>query len=109
MIKKTKNEIFKIIIPQKFFKFYVEKDAPNKPLSFQLINISEKLTKIKDKKIYNLSLTRIGEKTKREMPEPIEPVIICAQQSFEITGGLNPVQIEINDDRVLNIFKKDKM
>ena len=43
------------------------------------------------------------------MPELIEPVIICAQQSFEITGGLNPVQIEINDDRVLNIFKKDKM
>ena len=42
------------------------------------------------------------------MPEPIEQVIICAQQSFEITGGLNPVQIEINDDRVLNIFKKGK-
>ena len=40
------------------------------------------------------------------MPESIETVIICAQQSFEIAGGLNPVQIEIDDDRVLNIFKK---
>ena len=40
------------------------------------------------------------------MPEPTETVIICAQQSFEITGGLNTVQIEIDDDRVLNIFKK---
>ena len=42
------------------------------------------------------------------MPEPIETVIIWAQQSFEIAGGLNPVQIEIEDDRMLNIFKKYK-
>ena len=40
------------------------------------------------------------------MAEPIEIAIICAQQNFEIAGGLNPVQIEIEDDRVLNIFKK---
>ena len=42
------------------------------------------------------------------MPEPTETVIIRAQQSFEIAGWLNPVQIEIDDDRVLNIFKKYK-
>ena len=42
------------------------------------------------------------------MPEPIETIIIHAQQSFEIADGLNPVQIEIDDDRVLNIFKKYK-
>ena len=35
------------------------------------------------------------------MTEPIETVIICAQQSFEIAGGLNLVEIEIEDDRVL--------
>ena len=39
------------------------------------------------------------------MPEPTETVIICVQQSFEIAGGLNPVQIEIDDDKVLNILK----
>ena len=39
------------------------------------------------------------------MTKPIEMVIIRAQQSFEIAGGLNPVQIEIEDDRVLNILK----
>ena len=32
-------------------------------------------------------------------------VIIHAQQSFEIAGGLNPVQIEIEYDRILNILK----
>ena len=42
------------------------------------------------------------------MAELIETVIIQAQQSFEIPGGLNPVQIKIDDDRVLNMFKKYK-
>ena len=39
------------------------------------------------------------------MAEPIETVITRAQQSFEIAGGLNPVQFEIEDDSVLNILK----
>ena len=42
------------------------------------------------------------------MQEPIEMIIIQAQQNFEIAGGLNPVQLEIEDDRVLNILKKYK-
>ena len=40
------------------------------------------------------------------MSEPIETVIIRAQQSFEIAGGLNLVKIEIDGYRVLNIFKE---
>ena len=40
------------------------------------------------------------------MAEPIETVIVCVQQNFEIAGGLNPVQIEIEDGGFLNIFKK---
>ena len=35
-------------------------------------------------------------------------MIICTQQWFEIAGGLNPVQIEIDDDRILNMLKKYK-
>ena len=42
------------------------------------------------------------------MAEPIETVNICAQQNFEIPGGLNPVRIKIEDDRVLNILKNIK-
>ena len=38
------------------------------------------------------------------MTEPIEMVLIRAQQSFEIASGLNPVQTKIDDDRILNIF-----
>ena len=42
------------------------------------------------------------------MQEPIEMVIIRAQQKFEIAGGLNPIQIEIEDDRIMNMLKKHK-
>ena len=42
------------------------------------------------------------------MPGPIEVVDIRAQQSFEIAGGLNPVQIEIDNDRILNTLKNYK-
>ena len=43
------------------------------------------------------------------MTELLETVIISAQHSFEIAGGLNLVQIEIENDRVLNILKHIKM
>ena len=42
------------------------------------------------------------------MEEPVETIMICAQQSLEIVGGLNPIQTEIEDDRVVNMLKKDK-
>ena len=42
------------------------------------------------------------------MKEPIEKVVIRTQQNFEVAGGLNSVQIEIEDDRVLNMLKKPK-
>ena len=42
------------------------------------------------------------------MAEPAETVIIRTQQNFEVTGGLNPVHIKIEDDRVLNKLKKYK-
>ena len=77
-------------------------------MSFQLTDITGELSKVKDKKIYNRSLTRVGEKRKRQMAEPIETVLIRAQQSFDIAGGLNPVQIEIDNNRILNILKKYK-
>ena len=42
------------------------------------------------------------------MSEPIETIIIRAQQDFAVAGGLNPVQIEIKDDRIINMLKKYK-
>ena len=43
------------------------------------------------------------------MPEPTESVIIHTQRNFDTDGGLNPVKIELKDDRVINTLKKHKM
>ena len=40
--------------------------------------------------------------------DPSETLIIRGQQSFELHDQVNPVQITINDDRVLNISKEFK-
>ena len=42
------------------------------------------------------------------MFEPTESVIIHAQQSFDVDGGLNPVNIELEYDRIINILKIHK-
>ena len=40
--------------------------------------------------------------------QPVETIIIRAQQNLDVVAGLNPAQIEIEDDRIINIFKKYK-
>ena len=42
------------------------------------------------------------------MNEPIETVIVRDQQKFNLHDILNPIEIEINDGRILNILKKLK-
>ena len=42
------------------------------------------------------------------MNEPIETIIIRGQQKFNLYDILNPVQIQMNDDRILNALKKHK-
>ena len=43
------------------------------------------------------------------MREPIETIIIKAQQNFEVVSGLNLIQIEIEDDRIINTLKNTKI
>ena len=107
--KKTESEIFKIISPENLLNFFVNKNTKKDSLSFQLTNISGKLPTLQDKNIHNFSLTKLGRKRKLSIQEPIETVIIRAEQNFEIVRGLNPIQIEIEDDRaVVNLPKKRK-
>ena len=64
--------------------------------------------KTSDKKIHDFSITKLGKRKKPVMSEPAETIIIRAQQSFDVVGDLNPMQIEIEDDRIINIVKKYK-
>ena len=43
------------------------------------------------------------------MQEPTGTIIIRVQQNFQIVGGLNPVQIKIEDDRITKALKNIKM
>ena len=89
-----------------FLKFLVEKKSLKSNLKLQLAQIDGSEVKTSDNKIHHFSITKLGKRRKKGMSEPIETIIIRAQQDF--VGGLNPIQIEIKDDRVTNIFKKYK-
>ena len=43
------------------------------------------------------------------MQETVETIIVRAQKNFNIVGRLNPIQIEIEDDRILNAVRNTKM
>ena len=103
---KTPNETLTLIAAENLLKFLVEKETIRNNLSFQLTNISGNIAKIKDNKIYNISMTRLGRKRKLLMQELIKTIIVRAQQNFDIVGRLNPIQIETEDDRILIALKK---
>ena len=75
-------------------------------LTFQLKHIDGSEVKTSDKKVHHFSITKLEKRKKGIMSEPIESVIIRAQQNFDVVSGLNPIQIEIKDNTVINIFKK---
>ena len=77
-------------------------------MKFQLTNINGKNLKTKDKKIYDFSITRLDRKRKLSIAEPIETIVVRAQQSFEVVGCLNPIQIELEDEKILNALKRYK-
>ena len=68
--KKAENEGFRIISPENYLKISVEKDITKNSVDFQLLSISGKVPKIRDKKTYNFFLTQIGSKRKKKMTEP---------------------------------------
>ena len=51
---------------------------------------------------------RLGKRQRNMLTTPIDTVIIRAKQDFDVAGGLNPIQVEITDDRIINILTKCK-
>ena len=54
-----------------------------------------------DQKIHNFPITRLGKRQKNMFSTPIGTIIIRAQQDFDVVGGLNPIQVEIKDSRII--------
>ena len=108
MIKKGTNEAAQIISFNNPLKFFVSNDTVKNSLDFKLTKINGSIPVIRDEKVHNFSFTEIGTKRKKHMYEPIETVIVKGQQKFDLHDILNPIEIEINDDRILNILKNIK-
>ena len=83
-----------------------KKDKLKDSLDFHMTIVNGQIPTLRDSKIYNFLLSRIGKKRKRQMQEPAESVIIRVQQNFDVNGGLNPVKIELEDDTMIIILKK---
>ena len=98
----------KIVNFERFFKVPRRKKSLKSNLKLQLAQIDGSEVKTSDNKIYHFLITKLRKRRKKGMSEPIETIIIRAQQDFDVVGGLNPIQIEIKDDRVTNILKKYK-
>ena len=105
---KTEEEQIRLLSAGNFLKFLVYKNNLKDELKFQLTNITGEVSKTKDKKIHNFLITRLGNKRKLSMQKLIETIIVLAQQNFDIAGGLNPIQIGLEDDRILNALKRYK-
>ena len=90
-------------------KLLIDKKTARQDLKLHLAYVNRTEVKTTDQKIYNFSIVRLG-KRQRNMPStPIDTVIIRAQQDFDVAGGgLNPIQVEITDDPIINILTKYK-
>ena len=43
------------------------------------------------------------------MTVPVESIIILGQQAFELSNTLDLVEVEINDDKILNVLNNIKI
>ena len=105
---KSSNFDLKMISFNDILKFLVKKISQITNLKFQLARINGSNIKTNDNKIHHFSITKLGKRKKRQMSDPIETIIIRVQQDFDIDGGLNPIQIEIKDDNIINLLQKYK-
>ena len=61
-----------------------------------------------DQKIHDFSITRLEKRKKTVQTELKDTIVIRAQQDFSTVGGLNPIQVEISDSRIINMLTKYK-
>ena len=107
--KKSANESVNRVSFNNSLTFSAVKDTIKNTLSFELTKIDATLPALTNKKIHGFSLMKIGIKRKSKiMNDPIETVIIRGQQKFDLYDVLNPIQIQINNGRILNTLKKNK-
>ena len=104
----TSIKKLKLLDVSNSLKFLVEKKALKENLKLQIAYVNASEVKTEDKNLHDFSITRLKKRRKNMLSEPVETVIIRAQQDFHVVGGLNPIQVQIVDDTVVNILRKYK-
>ena len=94
-----------VIFQEKPTFFFIEKNSLKSNWKFQLAQINGSKVEASDNKIHRFYIAKLGKKRKRNMREPIDTIIVKGQQNFDVDGGLNPIEIEIKDDRIINLLK----
>ena len=89
-------------------KFLIDERTVRQDLKLHLAYVNGTEVKMTDQKIYNFSIVQLGKRQRNMLTTPIDTVIIRAQQDFDVARGLNPIQVEITDDRIINILTKHK-
>ena len=89
-------------------KFLIEKKSLKDNLKLQIAYENGSDVNTEDKKIHDFSITKLRKRKKNMLSEPIKPLIVRAQQNFDVAGGLNPIQVQITDETALNLLKKYK-
>ena len=84
-------------------EFFLEENKTKYCLYLQLTKVVGTFPEITDKKIHVFFIVQIGKKM-----EPIDMLIVCGQQHFELHDQLNPIEIKITDDTFINRVKKYK-
>ena len=102
---KTNISNLELINSSNFVKFFIEKNSLKSNLKFELEQINESKVETSDKTIDHFSIAKLGKKIKVNMREPIETITVRGQQHFDVGRGLNPIEIEIKDDRIINLLK----
>ena len=87
-------------------KFYTEKNTIRDRLGFELKHLSGTDLETDDNKLYEILFTRLS-KSKKSM-NILDFLIIRGQQVFEEGRDINPIEINIEDNRLRNLFEKYK-
>ena len=99
----TSAKILNLVKTNDFLKFFIEKKKALKDnLQLHLDYVNGSNVETTDNKIHNFLKTKLGKRRRNMTLEPVDTIIIRAQQDFDIDGGLNPVQIQLNDEKILN-------
>ena len=83
---KTSVTKLKLISSSDFLKFLIDNKSLKDNLKLQLAHVDGLEVRTSDKKIYDFSITKLGKRRKNIMSEPIETIIIRAQQDFDVVG-----------------------